>query len=426
MKDIDTMLSQHTPKPKRELNSYFTESVIAGIKNGYNEEKEPNRLRLALRWIHTIPGMVALLIALATCGLTAYAVTSNLLSSSPSTTPTVTQSPTDPTIITVSLNNCLIPWFNGDLQPAPATNPIQGPEQVAHDELENGPTQFKLLKPAEYPASVVKNGILEFCEQQGITDFYKKIEPSWAASPPPADTRYNGYYGKILSISSSQVTIQMPWSGQVLTITYPLTSSVSLYKDETSITVASLHAGDYGLFHIEEHGDYDSPDWRPTPPTAATTTLLSIDKTQYDLSQANDYFPLSEDSVLPLSLYNEEQALTAAFTFYEKNDPDWSITHAPSHYSSQTATVASIGQGQLELTFAGSPYPQTADVTLPISQSTTIYESGKSLPISALHIGDTVFVVIYQPNSEDQFEATNDPTPGTTIASMTRIARKTN
>jgi hypothetical protein len=409
MKDVASMLSQHTPKPKRELTPAFTQTVLSEIQQHPNGPPKPARIKLFLYFLKTAPGIALIAIILALSGIGTYAAVIQTRDNTNGAT--IEISPDDPTVITLDLKNCRVPLFHRP----------EGPTPLGREPTYNGPTKFKIIQPDIMPATKVKATILAWCEQQSVRAFYGKTHPLWF--PEDTSPSYDQHFGEIISTTPDSITIKYAWGRDYETATYPRQAALVVYKDGRAVAQDTLRAGDNAVFIIHQPKDTTAPNWKPSTPNASNSTLVSIAQTEYNVAEYSLFEATNRRVFAPLNIYNEYRALEVADTFYRKTYPAWFDSGAAPYHSMQRGDIKAITSTTITITlpvYTPQKGERNVDITYPISNSLTIYDNGKRVEISSLKAGDrALFIIALAPGAP--YNPPDGPSP--TNTSLISIAK---
>ena len=227
MKDIDTLLSQHSPKPKKQLPSNFTQTIVAELKE--NPQPQRSRLRNLLGNLrrHSVTTSLAGMVIL---GGTASAIT---LWPTPSVTPTITKLlPSGNHIVGVDAENCQ--YFKG----VDGSTPQPTSEKLYYEVREGSK-----LTDTQIVAAV--QGI---CEEKvsdnAITTIIKQLPQNTPGMESTSAYVINGITGNSITVSMD------PHYDASLYTTLPnmtyihFAKNLITYDRNTKVTFSDFKAGD--------------------------------------------------------------------------------------------------------------------------------------------------------------------------------------
>lgn len=292
MKDIDQLLEQYMPKPTRELNSDFSQTVITNIQSP--TKKRPTAISY-LRKLRRLPklAIIGLGIALAAClGTGAYAAYQWLAPEA-----TIKQS------------------FINDDKKREYSIDLQNCGVFAGGTLGNGIQRFELAKYSTLTDSQVKKVLTDTCAYRSLSQFIDKkwqgtrldtVKQGQAVITYSSPDEGRSTMGTVMAISPMSITVEAKtyqepgkpvWNGQppnessnpryypegrVSTATYPLTNKTEVWYRSTTQSLSDIKVGDtvsvmlrYS-YTAEVDGDigYDNP--------TKTTTTAALIKSDVD------------------------------------------------------------------------------------------------------------------------------------------------
>lgn len=172
--------------------------------------------------------------------------------------------------------------------------PVAGVESPGRD------VQFKIVRRPAISAHDLQQRLLAECESEAVVQFFTKHVPETFASRTVAPFYHYGE-GTITSLSAQKVTIVYPDPLSFTarkTVTFTIAPDATIFSLGQSAQLSDLAVGSHIAFVARNNTQFlETQD----PLAAPDTSVISIFRTQYDLTQAPGKTFYGQSNIEPLS-----------------------------------------------------------------------------------------------------------------------------